>query len=102
MKNMDKGLTVPKWVLTNRPKINQKPKNVLAQDHKFGIFKLSQLWVSVVRNYYVCIGWYSSAAESTDTMKSKHYLEFEFKVMHSNWTLNKTKSMLLQSETSKS
>ena len=41
MENMDKGLTVPKWVLTNRPKINQKPQNVLAQDHKFGIFKLS-------------------------------------------------------------
>ena len=56
----------------------------------------SSLWVSVVRNYYVCIGWYSSAAESTDTMKSKHYLEFEFKVMRSKWTLNKTKSIAKQ------
>ena len=26
MQNMDKGLTVPKWVLTNRPNIPKMPK----------------------------------------------------------------------------
>ena len=41
MENMDKGLTVPKWVLINRPKIPQMPKIYLpklpAQAQKFGI-----------------------------------------------------------------
>ena len=41
MENMDKGLTAPKWVLINRPKIPQKPQKILAQDQKFGGFKLS-------------------------------------------------------------
>jgi hypothetical protein len=31
MENMDKGLTVPKWVLINRPKIRQMPHNLSAQ-----------------------------------------------------------------------
>ena len=31
MKNMDKGLTVPKWVLINWPKIPQMPQNAFAQ-----------------------------------------------------------------------
>ena len=31
MKNMDKGLTVPKWVLINWPKIPQMPQNLSAQ-----------------------------------------------------------------------
>ena len=31
MENMDKGLTVPKWVLINWPKIPQLPQNVYAQ-----------------------------------------------------------------------
>ena len=31
MENMDKGLTVPKWLLRNRPKIPQMPKNLSAQ-----------------------------------------------------------------------
>jgi len=31
MENMDKGLTVPKWVLINRPKIPQMPQNLSAQ-----------------------------------------------------------------------
>ena len=35
MENMDKGLSVPKWVLINRPKILKMPQNVSAQ--KFGI-----------------------------------------------------------------
>ena len=37
MENMDKGLTVPKWVLINPPKIPQMPQNLSAQAQKFGI-----------------------------------------------------------------
>jgi hypothetical protein len=41
MENMDKGLTVPKWVLMNRPKIAKMPQNLSAQNvcpsQKFGI-----------------------------------------------------------------
>ena len=40
MENIDKGLTVPKWVLKNWPKIPQMPQNF---DEK-GLH-----WVSVVR-----------------------------------------------------
>ena len=31
MENIDRGLTVPKWELLNRPKIPQRPKNLSAQ-----------------------------------------------------------------------
>ena len=31
LENMDKGLTVPKWVLINWPKISQMPQNLFAQ-----------------------------------------------------------------------
>ena len=31
MENMDKGLTVPKWVLIVKPKIPQIPQNLSAQ-----------------------------------------------------------------------
>jgi len=31
MENMDKGLTVPKWVLIVWPKISQMPQNLSAQ-----------------------------------------------------------------------
>ena len=31
MENMDKGLTVPKWVLIVQPKIPQMPQNLSAQ-----------------------------------------------------------------------
>jgi hypothetical protein len=31
MENMNKGLTVPKWVLIVQPKIPQKPQNLSAQ-----------------------------------------------------------------------
>ena len=31
MENMDKGLTVPKWVLIDRPKLPQMPWNLFAQ-----------------------------------------------------------------------
>ena len=37
MKNTDKGLTVPKWVLINRPKVPTMPQNLSAQAQKFGI-----------------------------------------------------------------
>ena len=52
MKNMDKGLTAPKWVLINWLKITQMPQkfwpNLFSQAQKFGIFsKKGSLWVSV-------------------------------------------------------
>ena len=38
MENMDKGLTVPKWVLIHkRPKIPKMPQTLSAQAPKFGI-----------------------------------------------------------------
>jgi hypothetical protein len=37
MKSMDKGLTVPKWLLINRPKTPQIPQNLSAQAQKFEI-----------------------------------------------------------------
>ena len=41
MENMDKGLTVPKWVLINRLKVPQIPQNLFDQivspSQKFGI-----------------------------------------------------------------
>jgi hypothetical protein len=40
MENMDKGPTVPKWVLMNWPKIPQNP-NLSAQAQKFGNFEKS-------------------------------------------------------------
>ena len=48
MKNMVKGVTVPKWVLINRPKRPRMPQNLSAQAHKFGI--LIKKMVSVVRD----------------------------------------------------
>ena len=54
MKNMDKGLTVPKWVLIVWPKIPQMPKNLSAQFvcpiPKVLDFNEKRLhWASVVR-----------------------------------------------------
>jgi hypothetical protein len=37
MENMDKGLTVSKWMLIAWSKIPQMPKNLSAQAQKFGI-----------------------------------------------------------------
>ena len=63
MKNMDKGLTVPKcakWVLINRPKILPKPQNVsvqsVCQSPKVWDFDEKRLhWESVVRDiWYSC------------------------------------------------
>ena len=54
MEEMDKGLTVPKWVLINWPKIPQMPQNlsaqIVVQAQKFGILMKKRLhWASVVR-----------------------------------------------------
>ena len=53
MENMDKGLIVPIWVLINRPKIPQTPKNLSAQivypGPKFWNFDEKRLhWASIV------------------------------------------------------
>jgi hypothetical protein len=37
IENMDKGLTVPKWVLIVQPKIPQMPQNLSAHTQKFEI-----------------------------------------------------------------
>ena len=54
MENMDKGLTVPKWVLVNQPKILQMPQNLSAQivcpSPKVWDFNEKRFyWTSVVR-----------------------------------------------------
>ena len=56
MENMDKGLTVPKWVLIslaeNMPKCLKifHPK-ISVQAQKFEIFEKSSFWVSIVRGF---------------------------------------------------
>ena len=55
MENMDKGLTVPKWVLIVQPKIPQMPQNLSAQfvspSPKVLDFNEKKLhWASVVRD----------------------------------------------------
>ena len=54
MKNMDKGLTLPKWVLLVRPKVPQMPQNISAQfvcpSPKVLDFNEKKLhWASIVR-----------------------------------------------------
>ena len=50
MKNMDKGLSVTKWVLIVWPKVPQMPQNLSAKAQKFKIFNEKRLyWASVVR-----------------------------------------------------
>ena len=53
MENMDKGFTVPKWVLINQPKIPTMLQNLSAQivyqAQKFGIFMKKGFIGSVVR-----------------------------------------------------
>ena len=56
MENMDKELTVPKWVLINRPKKTQLPQILSAQivcpSPKVWDFDEKRLhWVSLVRGY---------------------------------------------------
>ena len=43
MENMDKGLTVPKWVLIDQPEIPQLPQNLSAQAQKF--------WISMKKGF---------------------------------------------------
>ena len=51
MESMNKGLTVPKWVLIKWPKIPQIPQNLSAQAQKFRIsMKKGFHWASVVRD----------------------------------------------------
>ena len=55
MKNMDKGLTVPKWVLINRSKTPQMPQNLSAQIVCWSpkVWNLDEKrlhWASVVRD----------------------------------------------------
>ena len=54
MENMDKGLTVPKWLLINGPKVPQMPQNLSAQivcpSPKVWYFDEKRAhWASVVR-----------------------------------------------------
>ena len=54
MENLDKRLTVPKWVLMNQPKIPQMPQNLSAQivcpSVKVWDFDEKRLhWASIVR-----------------------------------------------------
>ena len=55
MENMDKGLTVPTWVLIVWLKIPQMPKMIsanlicLPKAKSLGFSKKNSLWVSVVR-----------------------------------------------------
>ena len=60
MENMDKGLTVPTWVLINVPKVPQMPQNLSAQivcpSPKVWHFDKKGLhWASVVRDLATCI-----------------------------------------------
>ena len=75
MENMDKGLTVPKWVLIVWPKVPQMPQNLSAQfvcpSPKALDFNEKRLhWVSVVRGnttcYYFCIRLAFSIQNITD------------------------------------
>jgi hypothetical protein len=43
MENMDKGLTVPKWMLIVQPKIPQMPQNLSAQLS----VKAEKFWISM-------------------------------------------------------
>ena len=56
---MDKGLTLPKWVLIDWPKIPQKPQNLSAQfvcpSPKVLDFNDKRLyWASVVEIFLLC------------------------------------------------
>ena len=73
MKNMDKGLTVSKWVLINWPKIPQMPPNFLAQfvcpsPKVWDFQKKSSLWVSVLTSLQV---FKSKNKDSRDNFQAK-------------------------------
>ena len=82
MENMDKGLTVPKWVLINQPKISQMPQNLSAQiaclRPKVWDFHEKRLhWASVVRvcayacGCALCIAWHLSMISNPNIMICK-------------------------------
>ena len=59
MENMDKGLTVPKWVLINWPKIPQMPPKCfgpicLPKPKSLGFSNKTSFWVSEVRDVIHC------------------------------------------------
>jgi hypothetical protein len=66
MENMDKGLTVPKYVLKNWPKNTQMPQNLSAQ-FVFPITKVWNFnekrlhWASLVCEQYDKIGLYQTS-----------------------------------------
>ena len=47
MENMDKGLTLPKWVLTVQPKIPQMPQNFLLNLSA----QAQKLWMSMEKGF---------------------------------------------------
>ena len=49
MENMDKGLTVPKWVLIVLPKIPQIPQNLSAQ-----FAQAQKFWISMKKSFIGC------------------------------------------------
>ena len=54
MENLDNGLTVPKWVLINRPKIPQMPQDLSAQIVYLKVWDFDGKrlhWESIVRAY---------------------------------------------------
>ena len=75
MENIDKGLTVPKWVLMNRPKIPQIPKKLSAQficpsPKVWGFDEKMLHWASVVREPY------SISEPYRETRSCWHHVDF--------------------------
>ena len=62
MKNMDKELTVPKWVLINQLTISQMPQNLSAQivcliPKVWDFYEKRFHWASVVRGKELYVKW---------------------------------------------
>ena len=68
MENVDKGLTVPKWVLILQPKIPQMPPICLPKPKSLGFSKRSSLWVSEVRGYMEEMASSEAQANSASTL----------------------------------
>jgi hypothetical protein len=78
MENMDKGLTVPKWVLMVRPKIPQMPQNLSAKfvcpSFKVLDFNEERLyWVSVVREPGFCCSFHEIVATFVQHFSNGQY-----------------------------
>ena len=69
MENMDKGLTVPKWVLIDQPEIPQLPQNLSAQAQKF--------WISMKKGF---IGRAQSMLKNTKLVRLLPILAVPFKL----------------------